>query len=139
MSRKTTIKGKAVDIDLCAEHIQRTYQADGCGTQKLFFEENGATGIIVQIKNSISTAGSVLRTVTGLNSCATLKLTATGNDLVVEVMAGKWIDKVGAAVVSWFVLWPLFVTAAIGAFRQKAFLDKVYNDAMTWLATEKGQ
>ena len=139
MSRKTTIKGKAAVIDLCAAHIQQTYQSHGYGTQKLFFEDNDATGIIVQIKNSKSTTGSVLRTVTGMNSCATLKLTAAGDDLIVEVMAGKWIDKVGAAVVSWFVLWPLFVTAAIGAYRQKAFLDKVFNDTLTWLATEKGQ
>ena len=81
----------------------------------------------------------MLRTVTGMNSCATLKLTAAEDDLVVEVMAGKWIDKVGVAVVSWFVLWPLFVTAAIGAYRQKAFLDKVFNDALTWLAAQSGQ
>ncbi len=138
MSKKTTIPGAAARIDACASYIQDSYQANGYGTQRLLFEENGATGMLVQIKNSTSTGGSILRTVTGMSSCATLKLTAAGDDLNVEVMAGKWLDKAGAAVVSWFVLWPLLITAAIGAFRQKAFLDKVYNDALTWLATNNG-
>jgi len=138
MSKKTTIPGAAARIDACAAYIQETYQANGYGTQKLLFEENGKTGMLVQIKNSTTTGGSLLRTVTGMNSCATLKLTASGDDLDVEVMAGKWLDKVGVAAVSMVVLWPLLVTASIGAFRQKAFLDKVFNDALTWLAANNG-
>ncbi len=136
MSNKTTISGAAGKLDACATYIQGKYQSEGYGTQRIAFEENDSRGILVQIKNSTSTGGGLLRTVTGLSSCATLKLTAVGNDLAVEVMAGKWLDKVGAAVVSWFILWPLMVTAAIGAFRQKAFLDKVYNETIAWLASQ---
>ena len=135
MSNKTTIPGAAGRIDACASYIQEKYQNDGYATQRLLFEENGNTGMLVQLKNSTTTGGGLLRTVTGLTSCATLKLTAVGNDLSVEVMAGKWLDKAGAAVVSWLILWPLLFTAAFGAFRQKAFLNRVYNEALTWLAT----
>ncbi len=134
MSRKTTIPGAAVCLNGCAAFIQSKYRDDGYGTQMLLFEENGMQGVLVQIKNSTSSAGSIFRTITGMNACATLKLKLEGNDLSVEVMAGKWIDKVGAAVLSWFVLWPLLVTAAVGAFRQKALLDNVFNDTLTWLA-----
>ena len=137
MSNKTTIPNAAARLDACAVYIQETYQSNGYSTQKLLFEENGKNGMLVQIKNSTTKGGSVLRTATGLSSCATLKLTASGDDLDVEVMAGKWLDKAGAAIVSFFVLWPLFITASIGAFRQKAFLDKVFNDALTWLASNK--
>lgn len=137
MSRKTTIPGAAAKIDECARFIQEKYQRDGYGTQRLLFEENGTQGMLVQIKNATTTGGSLLRTVTGLSSCATLKLSAAGDDLSIEVMAGKWLDKVGAAAVSMVILWPLLVTASIGAFRQKAFLDRVYNETLTWLATQR--
>ena len=135
MSNKTTISGAAGKIDDCANYIQTKYKNDGYATQRLLFEDNGNTGMLVQLKNSTSTGGGILRTVTGLSACATLKLMAVGNDLRVEVMAGKWLDKAGAAVLSWVDLWPLLVTAAIGAFRQKALLSRVYNETLTWLAT----
>lgn len=138
MSNKTTISGAAGKLEACASHILEKYQSEGYGVQRIAFEENDNNGILVQMKNSTSTGGGLLRTVTGLSSCATLKLTVVGNDLNVEVMAGKWLEKAGVAVVSWFILWPLFVTAAVGAFRQKSFLDRVYNDTLAWLATNKG-
>ena len=135
--RKSTIPDAAARVDDCAASIRETYRSNGYAAQILRFEENGATGTLVQIKNSTSAEGSLLRTVTGMSSCATLKLTVSGDDLDVEVMAGKWLDKVGVAVVSWFVLWPILVTAAIGAFRQKSFLDRVYADTLAWFASNK--
>ena len=137
MSNKTTIAGAAKRMKDCSEYIQEHYRSEGYGTQQIAFEENDNPGLLVQIKNSTTTGGGLLRMATGLSACATVKLTTIGDDLSVEVMAGKWLDKAGAAVVSWFILWPLLVTAAIGAFRQKAFLDRVYADTMTWLASNR--
>ena len=137
MSNKTTIAGAAKKMKACSDFIQEHYQAEGYGTQQLAFEENDNPGLLVQIKNSTTTGGGILRLATGLSACATVKLTEVGDDLNVEVMAGKWLDKAGVAVVSWFVLWPLLVTAAIGAFRQKSFLDRVYADTLAWFASNK--
>ena len=134
-TRKSILPGRAPDMDDCAAALLRKYTEGGYGAQVVSFEENGEIGKLVQIKNSTTSGGGFLRAATGLSSCATVKLTRSGNDLSVEVMSGKWLDKMGAAVVSWFVLWPLLFTAAIGAFRQKAFLDKVFSETMTLLAS----
>jgi hypothetical protein len=100
-------------------------------------EDGGTEGLLVQIRNATTGSGRFFRTVTGLTSCATLKLIPRGGDLEIEVMAGKWLDKIGAAAVSLVVLWPLLVTASIGAFRQKAMLDNLYAEALAWLSNRQ--
>ncbi len=58
------------------------------------------------------------RNVVGMASALNVVLRQNGADLTVEIGAGKWMDKVGAGAVSIFVLWPLAVTAAWGAWQQ---------------------
>jgi hypothetical protein len=48
------------------------------------------------------------------------------SDLTVEVGAGRWIDKAAAGTVSLFVLWPLAVTAAIGAWQQMKMPERTF-------------
>lgn len=124
-------------IDDLASAMVVKYRDKGYGVQRLAFEQDGESGVLVQIKNSKSGVGSFLRLATGLSSCATLKLLRVGNDLEIKVFAGKWIDKIGAGVVSWFVLWPLLLTAAFGAYRQMTFLDEVYDSAVAWASSHR--
>lgn len=51
----------------------------------------------------------------------------SGDDLIVEIGAGKWIDKAAAGVVSLVVLWPLAVTAGFGAWEQMKLPEKIFN------------
>lgn len=74
-----------------------------------------------------------MKKLTGLETCATVKLVDAGTALSAEVLAGKWLDKVAAGAVSMVVLWPLFVTASIGAIKQKAMLDNVWNETVKFL------
>jgi hypothetical protein len=46
--------------------------------------------------------------------------------LVVEIGAGRWMDKVGVGVVSVFILWPLAVTSGIGAWNQINMPTKIF-------------
>ena len=135
--RKTRVSRASNLAESLASAMVSKYRAEEFGVQKMLFEQDGRSGILVQIKNSTSNSGGFFKTITGLSSCATLKLLPDGDDLLVEVMAGKWIDKIGAAVVSWFILWPLLLTAAFGAYRQKAFLDSVYANAIEWLMSNR--
>jgi hypothetical protein len=51
----------------------------------------------------------------------------SGNTLIVEIGAGKWIDKAAAGVVSLVVLWPLAVTAGFGAWEQIKMPDRIFD------------
>lgn len=135
--RKTIVSSAAPRMQSCADYIVGKYRATGYDAQAVRIEDGGAEGLLVQIRNATTGGGRFFRTVTGLTSCATLKLLPKGSDLEVEVLAGKWLDKIGAAAVSFFVLWPLLVTASIGAFRQKAMLDNLYAEALALLSNQQ--
>ncbi len=135
-SRKSIVPNAASRMQNCADYIVGKYRATGYDAQLVRIEDGGVEGLLVQIRNATTGGGRFFRTVTGLTSCATLKLLPKGSDLEVEVMAGKWLDKIGAAAVSFFVLWPLLVTASIGAFRQKAMLDNLYAESLAWLSNQ---
>jgi hypothetical protein len=47
--------------------------------------------------------------------------------LTVEIGAGKWIDKAAVGTVSLFILWPLAITAGIGAWEQMQMPDNIFD------------
>ena len=135
--KKTSILGAGDRMNDCATYIQQAYQVNGYDSQMIRFEENGAAGVLVQIKSTNNVRGGWWQSLTGTGLCATLKLVADGDNLNVEVMASRWLDK-AAAVASWFCKGGVLV-AAVGVYRQKALLDKVFNDAVTWLSIKTGK
>lgn len=50
-----------------------------------------------------------------------------GDTLTVEIEAGKWIDKAAVGTVSMFILWPLAVSSAFGAWEQMKMPDKIFD------------
>ena len=52
----------------------------------------------------------------------------TGEDtLTVEIGAGKWIDKAAVGTVSLLILWPLAITAGMGAWEQMQMPDRIFD------------
>ncbi len=52
----------------------------------------------------------------------------TGDDtLTVEIGAGKWVDKAAVGTVSLFILWPLAITAGMGAWEQMKLPDRIFD------------
>ena len=47
--------------------------------------------------------------------------------LTVEIGAGKWVDKAAVGAVSLVILWPLAITAGIGAWEQMNMPDKIFD------------
>ncbi len=137
MSQNTTINGAAFQMDYAADHIQRKYEADGYQTQKLTFNENGAEGVVVQIRNTSDGWGSFLKKAVGCATCATLKMKKNGTDLDIEVGAGKWLDKSVVLTISMFVLWPLTITSGVGFYKQNKLLNQVYLDTLGFFAGSK--
>lgn len=56
----------------------------------------------------------------------TVELTVNGTQLNVTLGEGQWADKLGAGAVGLFLLWPLAVTAGIGAYKQKKLPSEIF-------------
>ena len=142
MSRKTTISHAAVHGGECAVHIQNIYEAKKYDTERSIVDRRGVHTSRVQFSNAQNTGGAVLRGILGLNVAGTVSLSAFGNDLQVKVVGTGWAEFVRVLVflcgvgLAVFGLWPLCITAIIGFFMQKAFLDKVYKETIAWLSSK---
>jgi hypothetical protein len=55
------------------------------------------------------------------------------NTLNVEIGAGRWIDKATTGAVAYFILWPLAVTAGIGAWQQLKMPERVFEHIARFL------
>jgi serine/threonine protein kinase len=66
------------------------------------------------------------RAFVGMQTALNVILYRDGDEITVEIGAGQWLDKAAAGVVSLFVLWPLAVTAAIGAWNQMKMPERVF-------------
>lgn len=130
MERIKIISDAADRQEDCADFIVRQYVSDDYRVQKLSFEESGSRGIAVQIQNTSEGFLSGVKKLTGLGTCATLKLEKIGDDLKLSVGEGRWLDKAALAGLSMVVLAPLLISSTIGAVMQKKLLDKVFVDAL---------
>ena len=80
--------------------------------------ENEAT--LLQIKKR-----GAWRDFVGMSTSLNIVLGTSDNTLTVDVGAGKWIDKAAVGAVSMVVLWPLAVTAGVGAWEQMKMPDRI--------------
>lgn len=136
MDRSRTIKYAAGEVDSLANYIQHKYHSQGFQTQKMQFEENGIPGLMLQIRNTADDLGSKVKTSVGLKSCAVLILKTQDDDLLIDVRAGSWLDKIFSITVAWLVLWPLIAVGALGAWKQKELLDQVFVDSISYFANK---
>lgn len=63
----------------------------------------------------------------GMDKAVQVKLTAHEGCLTVDVGAGRWVDKLGAATVGYLVFAPLMITAAIGAIGQDKLPQEIFS------------
>jgi hypothetical protein len=60
----------------------------------------------------------------GAGAALTVVLSATADELTVEIGGAKWADKLAATGVGAFIFWPAAVTAAVGSYRQAVLPNK---------------
>lgn len=63
----------------------------------------------------------------GMDKAVQVKLTAHQGCLTVDIGAGRWVDKLGAATVGYLVFAPLMITAAIGAIGQDKLPQEIFS------------
>ena len=70
----------------------------------------------------------VLRSISGMRVTTNVQLSVLGSgELNVTVGEGQWADKLGAGAVGLFLLWPLAITAGIGAYKQKMLPNEIFD------------
>ena len=74
----------------------------------------------------------------GMDKAVQIKLTEHEDCLTVDIGAGRWVDKLGAATVGYLIFAPLMITAAIGAIGQEKLPQEIF-DFVERLTMLRGQ
>jgi hypothetical protein len=67
------------------------------------------------------------RDLVGMATSLNILFHHSSETLTVEIGAGKWVDKAAVGTVSLFILWPLAITAGMGAWEQMKMPDKIFD------------
>ena len=63
----------------------------------------------------------------GMDQAIQVRLSVYGDLLTVDLGAGRWVDKLGAATVGYIVFAPLLITAVIGAIGQQKLPQEIFD------------
>ncbi len=82
-----------------------------------------SNGILIQARKP----PKIWKTALGLEIAATIKLNKDGEDLIVNIGGGKWLDKAAGGTVFWFVFWPAILTTGWGIYIQQKLFKQIDN------------
>jgi len=82
--------------------------------------ENG--GELLQVKKR-----GGWRDFVGMATSLNIVFYQSGDTLTVQIGSEKWLDKAAAGTVSFFILWPLAITAGLGAWEQMKMPEKIFD------------
>jgi hypothetical protein len=99
--------------------LKRWLDGEGFTSQQM---NTDGGGVLLQIKKRGN-----WRDFVGMSTSLNVVFYQATDTLTVEIGAGKWIDKAAVGAVSWFVLWPLAVSAAYGAWEQLKMPERIFN------------
>jgi hypothetical protein len=108
--------------------IESWLTGENFNVQKLKIEEDNSTLLQVEKKGG-------WRRFVGMSTALNIIFRQETDYLNVEIGAGRWIDKGVVGAVSLVVLWPLAVTAGVGAWQQSKMPERVYSHIHDFLAT----
>ena len=63
----------------------------------------------------------------GMDQAIQVRLSVYGDMLTVDLGAGRWVDKLGAATVGYIIFAPLLLTAVIGAIGQQRLPQEIFD------------
>jgi hypothetical protein len=108
-------QARDLDLQRIAQALVLEYQAEGFEAQQ-FGDSNQ---VVVQLKKE-----NVLRSITGFDKALGISLQRSGDEMIVQVGALDWVDQIAVGAVG-LILYPLLVTAAIGAVQQRNVVHDV--------------
>lgn len=99
--------------------VKAWLDAQGFDSQEMTTESQS---LLLQIKKR-----GGWRDFVGMATSLNIVFHQSGDALTVEIGAGKWIDKAAVGAVSMLILWPLAVTAGLGAWEQMKMPEKIFD------------
>lgn len=78
------------------------------------------------------------RYILGMSSALNITINKRGNEVVVETEAGSWAEKIAVGAVGAFILHPLLITAAYGAWKQSQLPDKIFGAVEEYITSRQG-
>ncbi len=110
-----------IDIERLASDLVNVYQAQGYQAQQIGSNDQ----VLVQLKK-----GGDFEAILGMQAALSVTLQRTAGGVLALLGQQKWLDKaaVGAVgIVALPILWPLALTAGVGAWRQASLGNQVLN------------
>ncbi len=110
-----------IDVERLALDLVNAYQTQGYSAQQIGDQNQ----MLVQLKK-----GGDFEAILGMQAALSLSIQRTSGGVLAMIGKQRWIDKaaVGAVGIAGFAfLWPLAVTAGVGAFRQASLANQVLN------------
>src|SRR5262249_1982622 len=118
MNKVRTYQAPTLDFAKLAEALESWFLSQSFHCQVLSTEDGG---LLLQVERE-----GGWRKFIGMSTALNVVLRRRGQRLEVEIGAGRWLDKGVVAAVSLIVLWPLAVTAAMGAWDQAKLPERTF-------------
>ena len=114
--RYTCAEGDAPQL---IQEVKSWLDSQGFDTQQVNADDQS---LLLQIKKR-----GGWRDFVGMATSLNILFHQFNDTLTVEIGAGKWVDKAAVGTVSLFILWPLAITAGMGAWEQMKMPDKIFD------------
>ena len=101
------------------QDVKGWLDSQGFDTQQLSADDQS---LLVQIKKR-----GGWRDLVGMATSLNILFHHNDDTLIVEIGAGKWVDKAAVGAVSLVILWPLAITAGMGAWEQMKMPDRIFD------------
>jgi hypothetical protein len=101
------------------QDVKSWLDSQGFDTQQLSADDQS---LLVQIKKR-----GGWRDLVGMATSLNILFHHNAGTLTVEIGAGKWVDKAAVGAVSLVILWPLAITAGMGAWEQMKMPDRIFD------------
>jgi hypothetical protein len=101
------------------QDVKTWLDSEGFDTQQVSADDQS---LLIQIKKR-----GGWRDLVGMATSLNILFHHNNDTLTVEIGAGKWVDKAAVGTVSLFILWPLAITAGMGAWEQMKMPDKIFD------------
>ena len=101
------------------QDVKGWLDSQGFDTQQVSADDQS---LLIQIKKR-----GGWRDLVGMATSLNILFHHNADTLTVEIGAGKWIDKAAVGAVSLVILWPLAITAGMGAWEQMKMPDRIFD------------